>query len=254
MRSINEAPPVEARAEECLSYRKDVFTFVLRMARDQDLAQDVVQETFVRALKGIGGFSGKSGLKTWLLAIAKNETYRAIGKRGMDAKKLDALRRRENAAPAAIDADSLDTRACLEQVKDGCLYALLACLPFSQRCAFILNVLNGLPAIEVATIIGKSENAARIAVSRARSTIKGFLCGSCERLSADPSCRCENMLGYSMKHSLIRRIEAADGLRDAKRELRVLKDEVELLKTLPEREPLSSFTLESARLGIFSKN
>jgi len=244
MEPIDGVAPGTALAEECLSYRKDVFAFALRMAHDEQLAQDIAQETFARALAGLSGFSGRSGLKTWLFAIAKNETYRAIGKRGMELKKLDALRKRENAAPSPFDADSIDLRSCLEQVKNGCLYALLNCLPFSQRCAFILQVLNGLPAKETAAIIGKSENATRIAVSRARSTIKGFLCGSCEYLSDNPSCRCENMLGYSMKNSLIRKIDAADGLREGKMELRRLKDEILLFKTLP----------DSARMGFFSKN
>lgn len=80
--------------ERCLSHRIEIFSFILKMVRDESLAEDILQETYLRAFKGLHGFEGGSSLKTWLMAIARNETFRAIGKRKRDLRKLDALRRR----------------------------------------------------------------------------------------------------------------------------------------------------------------
>jgi RNA polymerase sigma factor (sigma-70 family) len=223
--------------EKCVSYRKALYGFVLGMARDAALTEDIVQETYARAIRGISGFSGKSELKTWLFAIAKNEAFRAIGKGKNDLRKLEALRKRENANRAEVDMGEFDRESTIRQIKDGCLYALLHCLPFSQRCAFILNALNGMPMKEVAAIIGKSENATRIDSTRAKATVRRFLCSHCEYLSARPKCRCANMLDYSMKHSLIKKIGSSSSrIEEAKAELRRFKNEVELLKSLTEGE------------------
>ncbi len=225
--------------EAALSRRGEVYRFILKMVRDESLAEDVLQETYLRALKGVRGFAGGSSPRTWLMAIAKNEAYRAIGKMRRDMRRLDELRKREMAAYRARIASggaAASGESALEQVKDGCLHALLSCLPFGQRCAFILGALNGYSPREVAAVLGKSENAARIELSRARAGVRRFLCGSCERLSARPSCRCEGMLEYSMKRSLIRSIGAAGGTAGARKELRRFRNEVELMRSLPENE------------------
>ena len=55
-------------------YHHDVYCFLLSMSRNPQVADELTQETFYRALKGIRKFKGESSLKTWLCQIAKN-TY-----------------------------------------------------------------------------------------------------------------------------------------------------------------------------------
>lgn len=228
-----EAPLAgDALVESCLSHQERVFRFLFRMLRDEALARDALQETYARALANIGKFRGQSGLGTWLLAIARNEAFRAMGNRKRDLRKLELLRREENARPSLARVDERERESILVRVKDGCLYALLHCLPFSQRCAFILLALDGLPAKDAAAILKKSENAARVLESRARASIRRFLCSHCEFLSSEPSCRCENMIGFAMKRSLAGKLGADGGQAAAAAGMRSFRDEIALLRTL----------------------
>jgi len=62
--------------------------YLLRVAvlqlRDADLAEDVVQDTLIAALKGADGFSGRSSVRTWLTGILKHKIVDAIRKKGRE--------------------------------------------------------------------------------------------------------------------------------------------------------------------------
>ncbi|PIC65499.1 RNA polymerase sigma factor SigX [Sporosarcina sp. P13] len=53
-------------------YNRDVFSFLIYLTRNRDIAEDLMHEVYVRVLKSYGNFEGKSSEKTWLFAIAKN--------------------------------------------------------------------------------------------------------------------------------------------------------------------------------------
>jgi hypothetical protein len=110
--------------------------------------------------------------------------------------------------------------------------------------AFILNVLLDLPLEQVASIIDKSENATRILVHRSKQNIKNFLCNNCSLYDSKNTCRCENLINFSLKQGWISlsnpvRIEA---------EIKDLKNVVNLYKTLQETSPTSEFDKKIQRL------
>ena len=53
-------------------YRADLYRYLCRLTRDSAAAEDLLSETFLRALKGAVTFRGESGVKTWLFTIARN--------------------------------------------------------------------------------------------------------------------------------------------------------------------------------------
>ena len=61
-------------------YYKEVYCFVLAMNSNDDIAEEITQETFYKAFRGIRNFQGNCSLKTWLCQIAKN-TYRSYLKK-----------------------------------------------------------------------------------------------------------------------------------------------------------------------------
>jgi len=61
-------------------YYKEIYYFVLAMTSNDDIAEEITQETFYKAFKGIRRFQGECTLKTWLCQIAKN-TYRSYLKK-----------------------------------------------------------------------------------------------------------------------------------------------------------------------------
>ena len=71
-------------ASRCNSHRGYLLRVAVLQLRDNDLAEDVVQDTLVAALQGAQGFSGRSSLKTWLTGILKHKIVDAIRRKERD--------------------------------------------------------------------------------------------------------------------------------------------------------------------------
>ena len=71
-------------ASRCNSHRSYLLRVAVLQLRDNDLAEDVVQDTLLAALQGAGGFSGRSSLKTWLTGILKHKIVDAIRRKGRE--------------------------------------------------------------------------------------------------------------------------------------------------------------------------
>lgn len=211
-------------------HRPFLVGFVRKLTGNHAACEDIVQTTFEAAVRNAEGFEGRSDLRTWLAAIAKNEAFRVLGQRKQDLKRLHRLRQEENRRAASPGSDDPDV---LEDVKNGCLFALLHGLPWAQRCAFVLRCLYDLPLADVARVVGRNENATRILVSRARSTVRSFLCDHCEHVANRPSCRCANLTGFAIQASLVRQIRHDPRIGPAKAVFRQFRDDLELLKSLP---------------------
>jgi RNA polymerase sigma-70 factor (TIGR02943 family) len=71
-------------ASRCNSHRVYLLRVAVLQLRDNDLAEDVVQETLLAALKGAPGFSGRSSLKTWLTGILKHKIVDVIRRKSRE--------------------------------------------------------------------------------------------------------------------------------------------------------------------------
>ena len=70
----------EAFAEIVKIYLKPIYNFLYRLAGDRDAAEDLTQETFVKAWRNLKSFDQKRSFKTWLFTIAKNTAFRLAEK------------------------------------------------------------------------------------------------------------------------------------------------------------------------------
>ncbi len=153
-------------------YLPRVSAFAFRLLGDRDAALDAAQEAFASALEKAGSFRGESAPLTWLLSIAKNLCLsRLRGARRRSFEDIEAVIDRYAEAPSASHS-GVERRFYVDGVKEGCLVGLPRCLPFSQRCVFVLCLLNDLTVPDVGRIMGKSENSIRILLSRARSRMR----------------------------------------------------------------------------------
>ncbi|MFD5073650.1 sigma-70 family RNA polymerase sigma factor [Streptomyces sp. NPDC058371] len=143
---------------------RDVVRYVAHLSADPQAADDLAQDTFLRALGSLHRFEGRSSARAWLLSIAR----RAV---------IDSLR---YAATRPRPADLPDWRPTAERVQprglpgfeDGiALLDLLAALPDERREAFVLTQLTGLPYAEAAEISGCPVGTVRSRVARARATL-----------------------------------------------------------------------------------
>jgi RNA polymerase sigma factor (sigma-70 family) len=239
--SRSGAPPAASAVNDSSAlysrYGGKIYNLAVRMTGDPAMAEDIVQETFVKVFKSRKTFRGESAIYTWIYAIAKNVCLRHRAR-----MKRSSFRSFEDLIETAGDSntgetfDEAEKRFYLEQVKDGCLLGLLRCLPFHQRLAFILNILFGLPAKTVSEILGKSENSARILISRARRGLKNFLCANCSLYRGENACRCENLVRFSREKAWIAKYEPGLCPAAVESELREFRSELALYGTLRERD------------------
>ncbi len=195
----------EAGFEELYrSYGEVVYRLAYRIIGHHEEARDVTQETFLQVYRSINGFREESQLSTWILTITRNLCYR-ISERQQKTTftALEALfetAQKHDIPPEIAQAERL---YLIDQVKEGCLLGMLRCLTFSQRIAFVLRVLVRLPMKEVAAILNKSDGATKVLIHRARNNLKKFLCQHCALYDATNTCRCENLVEFSLKQGWI---------------------------------------------------
>jgi RNA polymerase sigma-70 factor, ECF subfamily len=177
--------PEFVRATE--QYRRELLVHCYRMLGSVDDAEDVVQETYMRAWRSYSGFEGRSSVRTWLYQIATNATLSALEHRsrrvlpsGLGAPSDDP---RADASPAppgvrwlepipdaliAPESDDPAARAGLRLA----LIASLQRLPARQRAVLILRDVLSFRAQEVASMLGTSTAAVKSALQRARAGVE----------------------------------------------------------------------------------
>lgn len=144
--------------------RPDVWRYVARLSGDHQAADDLTQETYLRVLRGLPRFEGRSSARTWLLSIAR----RAV----VDRFRLTASRPRlADAADWQLAAELAQPHGLPGFDEGIALRDLLDALPDERRQAFVLTGLLGLPYAEAADIAGCPIGTIRSRVARARTTL-----------------------------------------------------------------------------------
>ncbi|WP_107104941.1 sigma-70 family RNA polymerase sigma factor [Streptomyces sp. Root369] len=147
---------------------RDVQRYVTHLCGDPQAADDLAQDTFLRALGSLHRFEGRSSARTWLLAIAR----RAV----IDSYRYAAARPRLSDVADWQLAIELSQPCDLPGFDDGiALLDLLAALPEERREAFILTQLVGLPYAEAAEFSDCPIGTVRSRVARARASLIDLL-------------------------------------------------------------------------------
>ncbi|WP_443065073.1 sigma-70 family RNA polymerase sigma factor [Streptomyces sp. NBC_00576] len=146
----------------------EVVRYVTYLSSDRQMADDLTQDTFLRALGSLHRFEGRSSARTWLMSIARRTV--------VDSLRYAAAR------PRVTDVDDWTTWAERAQPSglpgfdDGvALLDLLDELPAERRQAFVLTQLAGLPYEEAAEFSGCPVGTIRSRVARARATLVELL-------------------------------------------------------------------------------
>jgi RNA polymerase sigma-70 factor (ECF subfamily) len=127
-------------------------------------AEDMVQETWLRAARGLGGFGWRSTLRTWLVGVAirccrERQRERAAARGGPAARQPAP----EPSAPAPREVDRLD------------LEAAVAALPPRAREVFLLHDVEGWAHAEVASLLGIEEGTSKSQLHHARRALAARL-------------------------------------------------------------------------------
>jgi RNA polymerase sigma-70 factor (ECF subfamily) len=172
-------------------FRRELLAHCYRMLGSLDEAEDLVQETFLRAWRSHAGFEGRSSLRVWLYRIATNACLTALEQRGRRAlpSGLGAPSDDPNGAPVvagpevswlgpipdALVTGPAEDPAAIAVARESLRLSLIACLqylPARQRAVLILRDVLAFPAAEVAAMLGMSTVAVKSALQRARARLE----------------------------------------------------------------------------------
>jgi RNA polymerase sigma-70 factor (ECF subfamily) len=149
------------------AHHAEIYGYLSRMVRDDELAADLAQETFVKAFRAYDTLVDRERARAWLYQIA-----------GRTA--LDELRRRRivrfvpwTGESRGVDASAED--AALDRRLHGDLERALGQIPARQRMALLLAEVQGLNGAELAESLNVSNVAARALLSRARESLRQAL-------------------------------------------------------------------------------
>ena len=156
----------------CQSLRPDLLRFAFWLSRDRALAEDVVQESMLRAWKAQDALLNESAAKPWLLTIVRREYARTFERKRLNTVDVDELIAKEESTLAATEEqDIADVRAAIMK------------LPDEYREPLVLQVLMGYSTAEIARELELSGPAVLTRLCRARRQLRAA-CG--EDTALDP--------------------------------------------------------------------
>lgn len=161
----------EAALEEAFAlHRKKLYGFLLRLSGRRDVAEDLLQDTFVKLARNATGLREDTELSAWLFTVARN-AYRSHRRWAvLDVSRVFAFA--ANARDLATENPEVDsdTKRSLVRIEKE-----VAKLPLPQREVLLLVTIEGLDTKAVATMLSLTEDNVRQRLHRARATLKSAL-------------------------------------------------------------------------------
>ncbi len=152
---------MQAMDEIYREHSQMVYRYLLSLTKQADLAEELTQETFFQALKGINGFDGSCKVTTWLCAIAKNQWLKYLRKNP----------RTEELTETSVSVKSAESEvtASITRVE---LMKKMHQIPEPGREILHLRLFGNLSFREIGEVMGKTENWARVTFYRAKEQLR----------------------------------------------------------------------------------
>lgn len=161
-----------------------LFNFALRYLRSSPVAEEVVQDAFVRVVQNATEFKHEARFSTWLYTIARNLCIDQTRKRALRRHpSLDEPKKAEEGDGPTLGEQTADSKASVEravvslEIRERVASAIDA-LPEEQREVFLMREVSNLPFKEIAEIVGVSENTVksrmRYALERLQEALSEF--------------------------------------------------------------------------------
>lgn len=157
------------------AYSGTIYRLALKMLGNTQDAEDILQETFIKAFRHLDSFDGRSSLSTWLYRIATNEALMQLRRRRPDLLSIEEPVETEDEEQDPLEIVdwccipeeelmSAEGREVLDRAVDK--------LPHNLRVAFLLRDIEGLSTQETAEVLNLSETAVKTRLSRARLRLR----------------------------------------------------------------------------------
>jgi RNA polymerase sigma-70 factor (ECF subfamily) len=148
-------------------HHAEIFAFLARMLRDDELAADLAQDAFVKAYRAYDNLGPPDNARAWLYQIAHRVALDELRRRKI-VRFLPWTGESNGAAPSA-------ERLAMDVRLSGPLAKALARIPERQRAALLLAEVHDLTGLELAAALGVSHVAARALLTRARDSLRRAL-------------------------------------------------------------------------------
>ena len=148
-------------------YFKDVFLYLRSLSADEDTAEEITQETFVRALKALDSFDGRKDIRAWLFTIARNAYF--------------TCRKRRKAVSSEEEPDRLPdgqpsfTERLFDEEDALCIHRFLHAMREPYKEVFTLRVFGELSFERIGVLFGKGAGWARVTFYRAKKQIMDYM-------------------------------------------------------------------------------
>ena len=181
------ADPDQALVDDAVAGDRDAFgalvrrhqtrivNYAMAIVRDPAEAEDVAQETFIRAYRSLARFRGDSSFKTWLYTIATNAARTGLERRGRRSRVEDGSLDDDAGPLAAADVPAGDADAETALVRREAIDRALATLPPDLRVAVVLRDVEGLDYKEIAAATGAPIGTVESRIFRARRRLRPLL-------------------------------------------------------------------------------
>jgi RNA polymerase sigma-70 factor (ECF subfamily) len=182
MADLSHAMPANAAVGRLFREHGDrIYSLGLRMCGSPDAAEDLVQETFLRALRSWDGFEGRSRPSTWLYTIASRACSRMRRRKAGEPRRMETLERLLPSGDEGIvevpSADDPEAEAVRSEATDA-IFAALAEVPLEFRLPFVLKEVVGLSVAEIADVLGVKEATIKTRLHRARLRVRKAIAGA----------------------------------------------------------------------------
>lgn len=187
---VEKAKTGDYQAFEALvnRYEGKVYRLSMRMLRNQEDAEDALQEAFLQVYRGLKGFEGRSSFSTWLFRLATNVCLMKIRHRETEPAPLlpleEYLPRHEEEYPHIQDWPDKPEEELLNKESREKMLEALEKLPAEYRAVFILRDVEGFSNAEAGETLGISVAAVKSRLHRARLTLRGMLSSYFEKMGS----------------------------------------------------------------------
>ena len=162
-------------------YERPVFSLVYRMVRERDLAEDLAQDAFIRAFRGIGTYKPEYKFSSWIFRIAHNVTIDHLRRKRLDTISMEGSRyagtdeERERSRPVVASEDESPAEHVENQELGGEIEEAIGKLRPHYRTAILLRHVEGRSYREIAEITDMPLGTVKTHIHRARAELRELL-------------------------------------------------------------------------------
>ncbi|MCU4677689.1 sigma-70 family RNA polymerase sigma factor [Catenovulum sp. 2E275] len=154
------------------AYHKDIYRYAYWLTHDQHIAEDIVQETFLRAWRSLDSLQDDKAAKSWLITILRRENARRFERKQFDISDVET----------DIIADNLSSTN-EENTEQYWLQKQITRLPDEYKEPLLLQIIGGFNGEEIAELLKLNKNTVMTRLFRARNMLKEAIENQSARLS-----------------------------------------------------------------------